>query len=102
MDMDQPRPPMISRQDMQVFEVFEVVRKGLAETSTVGWDNAHVSIKLATDVYRSPVGKGFLLDYLTQITGIMLDQARRDFYVLQLSGIYDRVEGTSLPSYCHF
>lgn len=93
---------MISRQDMQVFEVFEVVRKGLAETSTVGWDNAHVSIKLATDVYRSPVGKGFLLDYLTQITGIMLDQARRDFYVLQLSGIYDRVEGTSLPSYCHF
>lgn len=71
MEMDQPRQPIISRLDLSVFEM---VRKGLADTSTVGWDNAHMSIELATKVYNRPEAKRFLHQFLHQITGIMLDQ----------------------------
>lgn len=74
MEMDQPRQPIVSRLDLSVFEM---VRKGLADTSTVGWDNAHVSIELATKVYNRPEAKRFLHQFLHQITGIMLDQVFR-------------------------
>lgn len=53
---------------------FELVRKGLAESNTVGWSLAPQSIELATRVYPHPDAVRFLEDFLHQVTGIMLDQ----------------------------
>lgn len=73
MEMDR-RPPIHSMERTADVSMFEKVRAGLAESNTVGWDNAHLSIELAIRMYRSPPSKRFLNDLLQQITGIMLDQ----------------------------
>lgn len=76
--MEQPsrRPPTRRAESPPDLSAFESVRQGLAESNTVGWQLAPMSIDLATTWYNLPESQRFLSDFLYQITGIMLDQVR--------------------------
>ena len=70
------RPPAQRLESPPDLSAFESVRQGLAESNTVGWQLAPLSIDLATKWYKFPESKRFLADFLHQVTGIMLDQVR--------------------------
>lgn len=75
MEMDR-RPPYQGPTRGLDVSLFDKVRVGLAESNTVGWDNAHLSIERAIDWYDTLPAKRFLKDLLHQVTSIMLDQVR--------------------------